>query len=66
MLHRKVILVAEDLENDILLIRRAFASAGVETPLHFVRDGEQVIDYLLGRGDYANRDETTSSPGAEG
>jgi CheY-like chemotaxis protein len=40
------ILVAEDDENDVLLLRRAFDRAGVEGPIHFVRDGEQAINYL--------------------
>jgi CheY-like chemotaxis protein len=40
------ILVAEDNENDVLLLRRAFQQAGVNVPIRFVRDGEQAINYL--------------------
>ena len=40
------ILVAEDNENDALLLRRAFDRAGVEVPIRFVRDGEEAISYL--------------------
>jgi CheY-like chemotaxis protein len=40
------ILVAEDDENDVLLLRRAFREVGSEVPIRFVRDGEQAINYL--------------------
>jgi CheY-like chemotaxis protein len=52
-----VILLAEDLESDVLLMRRAFKKARIVNPLHVVRDGEQVVAYLKGEGQYANRDE---------
>ena len=51
------ILLAEDREDDILLIRKAFASAYIPNPLYFVRDGEEAIAYLRGEGTYANRAE---------
>jgi CheY-like chemotaxis protein len=51
-----VILVVEDREDDILLIRRAFEWASVPNPTQVVRDGE-AIAYLIGEGKYANRDE---------
>jgi CheY-like chemotaxis protein len=54
---RAVILLAEDREDDILLIRRAFAQAYVNNPLHVVRDGAEAIEYLGGEGKYANRAE---------
>jgi CheY-like chemotaxis protein len=52
-----VILLAEDREDDIALIRKAFAKAYVQNPLHVVRDGEEAIAYLQGEGRYFNRDE---------
>src|SRR4051812_7528965 len=52
-----VILLAEDNEDDILLIRKAFKKGGVNNPLHIVRDGEEAIAYLQGEGDYSNRAE---------
>ena len=52
-----VILVVEDREDDILLIRRAFDRASVTNPIQVVRDGEEAIAYLIGEGQYANRDE---------
>jgi len=46
------ILVAEDDPNDTLLLKRAFYKAGVDTPIHFVTDGLEVIDYLQGKAPY--------------
>src|SRR6266566_5950637 len=54
---RGVILLAEDNEDHILLIQRAFTQAGLLNPLYVVRDGEQAIAYLKGGGEYANRDQ---------
>jgi CheY-like chemotaxis protein len=52
-----VILVAEDREDDILLIQRAFAKGEIENPLFVVRDGDEAISYLSGIGKYGNRAE---------
>ncbi len=56
MLPNQHILLAEDDPNDVLLIQRAFQKAGLRDVLRTVRDGEQAIDYLAGRGIYANRE----------
>ena len=55
----RMILLAEDLEDDILLIRRAFAAAKISTPLFVVRDGEEATAYVSGTGKYSNRAEYT-------
>jgi len=52
-----VILLAEDLPNDVFLIRRAVANAGIDNPFFVVTNGEECIAYLHGKGQYANRDE---------
>ena len=52
-----LILLAEDREDDVVLIRRAFAKANVLNPLHVVGDGEETIAYLKGEGQYGNRAE---------
>src|SRR5882724_8819584 len=52
-----VILLAEDREDDIALIRKAFAKAFVQNPLYVVRDGDEAVAYLKGEGRYFNRDE---------
>jgi CheY-like chemotaxis protein len=52
-----VILVAEDNENDVLMLRRAFLHLSVTAPIQYVENGEEVIAYLDGSGKFANRDE---------
>src|SRR5947209_4971065 len=52
-----VILLAEDDEDQIFLIRRALREAGILNPLHVVRNGEEAIAYLSGTDHYANRAE---------
>jgi CheY-like chemotaxis protein len=54
---QRVVLVAEDREEDLFLIRRAFGHLGFATPVQYVRDGEQVIAYLSGEGRFSNRAE---------
>ncbi len=56
MLQNQFILLAEDDPNDVLLIQRAFQKAGMKNVLKVVRDGEQAIEYLSGRDQYANRE----------
>ena len=51
----RLILLAEDDDNDVLLIQSAFKGAGILTPIYVVRDGDEVIAYLKGVGKYANR-----------
>jgi hypothetical protein len=52
---REVILLADDDENDIALFERAFQKADIKNPLHIVRDGEEAIAYLAGKGKFADR-----------
>src|SRR5437868_2030655 len=52
-----LILLVEDKEDDIVLIRRALAKAGVVNPLQVVRDGDEAIEYLAGERKYRNREE---------
>src|ERR1035441_1181024 len=49
------ILVAEDDLTDAYFFQRAFKRAGIPVVLHFVRDGQEVIDYLQGEGQFADR-----------
>jgi CheY-like chemotaxis protein len=49
------ILVAEDDENDVTFLRRAFAKAEIANPLHLVPDGQAAMDYLAGAGTYSDR-----------
>jgi CheY-like chemotaxis protein len=50
-----VILLAEDREDDVVLISKAFKEGLVTNPLFVVRDGAEAIGYLQGEGKYANR-----------
>jgi CheY-like chemotaxis protein len=49
------ILLAEDNENDVLMLRRAARNAKFSSPLQIVSDGEEVVAYLSGNGKYADR-----------
>lgn len=51
------ILYAEDEEFDVLLLEAAFEQVRLVHPLKVVRDGQQAIDYLAGRGRFADREE---------
>ena len=52
-----VIMLADDSQDDILLIQTAFRKGNILNPLQVVRDGEEAIGYLKGEGKYANRSE---------
>lgn len=51
------ILLVEDNEDDVLLMKRALKVAQVINPLFVVEDGQQAMDYLAGTGEYENRRE---------
>jgi len=48
------ILVAEDDEDDRLLMQDALEENRLANDLHFVTDGEELMDYLLHRGNYSD------------
>jgi len=48
-----LILMAEDDADDQLLVQEAFAECGVKEQIRFVANGEELLDYLMGRGPYA-------------
>ena len=54
LLHSAILLVEDD-ETDILLLRRAFRKARIANPLVEVRDGQAAIQYLAGEGAYSDR-----------
>jgi hypothetical protein len=56
-----VILIAEDCEEDVILIQRALAKTKNLYVLHLVRSGEQAISYLSGDGRFGNRGGISSS-----
>jgi CheY-like chemotaxis protein len=50
------ILLAEDDDNDVMLLKMAFGKAGLASKLHRVKDGLEAIQYLKGDGSYADRE----------
>ncbi len=48
-------LMAEDDDNDVYFIERAFKEAQITTPLQRVKDGQEAMDYLRGEGKFTNR-----------
>ena len=51
----KTILLVEDEENDVFFMKYAFKEVGILNPLQVAQDGQEAIDYLSGRGEYADR-----------
>jgi len=51
------ILLAEDNEDDLWLMQQALKKAHLPKPPMVVRDGAETIDYLAGRGKYADRNQ---------
>ncbi|MEO1586336.1 MAG: response regulator [Bacteroidota bacterium] len=56
------ILVAEDDEEDRMLLMDAMQEGRLRNSMTFVHDGEQLLDYLAGRGVYEDR-KTYPMPG---
>lgn len=56
-----VILMADDDDDDFMLTEKALKESKLLNTLIRVRDGEELLDYLKGRGDYA--DKNTVRPG---
>ena len=57
MADEAVILLVEDREDDVLLVKRAFERSAFSNPFQVVRDGEEAMHYLAGEGRYSNRTE---------
>ncbi|HEY9649582.1 MAG TPA: response regulator [Coleofasciculaceae cyanobacterium] len=51
-----IILMADDDEDDCLLAREALAASRLPIELRFVKDGEELMDYLYRRDKYAEED----------
>src|ERR1700722_5166213 len=50
-----LVLLVDNSEEDILLMRAVFERAGRAEPFRSVRDGEEAIAYLRGDGAYGDR-----------
>jgi CheY-like chemotaxis protein len=51
------VLLVEDFDNDVILLQRFWRLEEVGNPLEIVADGQQALDYLAGRREFANRTE---------
>jgi CheY-like chemotaxis protein len=51
----RVILLAEDNPEDVIMLRRAFEQAAITLPIQVVDNGDEAIRYLAGEGRYADR-----------
>ncbi|MGB8702675.1 MAG: response regulator [Thermosynechococcaceae cyanobacterium] len=49
-----VILMADDDEDDRMLTAEALEESRLSNQIHFVKDGEEAMDYLLRRGPYSD------------
>ncbi len=49
------ILVVEDSPDDAMIVGLTFQETGIGNPITILEDGEQAIDYLCGRRQYADR-----------
>jgi len=52
----EVLLLVEDNEHDVFLMKRALGQAEIRNPLFVVSDGQQAVDYLAGNGDFNDRE----------
>jgi CheY-like chemotaxis protein len=54
LIPRSVLLV-EDNEDDVFLMKRLFRKAAIDIPLHIVTDGRMAVDYLSGADAFHDR-----------
>src|SRR3954470_19314632 len=50
------ILIVDDDENDIFFVKRAFTEINVHCTFQMLKNGQEVVDYLSGHGEFANRE----------
>ena len=53
--HPTVILMADDDEDDVFLTQKALQKGDFLNTLYSVKNGEELVDYLLHRGQYTDR-----------
>jgi|ERR1044071_1577059 CheY-like chemotaxis protein len=55
MNENQTILLVDDSENDICLVRAAFRMAELKNPIQETRNGEEALAYLQGEGPFGDR-----------
>lgn len=53
---KMTVVIAEDNDDDLHLLEAALASIACEHTVRIVRDGQEALDYLQGKGKYEDRD----------
>ncbi len=53
-----ILLIAEDDEEDRLILEEASREAGITLPIHCVENGEELFDFLERRNKFSDRPET--------
>lgn len=51
----RTLLLIEDNEDDVFLMRRALRKSNINLPLQVVMDGQEALDYLAGANKFADR-----------
>jgi len=57
------ILICDDDEDDRMLAQQALEAAHISNAVNFVENGEQLLDYLYQRGEYAGESGKAPRPG---
>jgi CheY-like chemotaxis protein len=57
MTTNRAILLVEDNEDDVFLMKQALKSADVKNRLCLVEDGQEALDYLSGEGAFSDREQ---------
>ena len=50
------VLLVEDDDNDVVLVKHTLKKAQIQNPLQVVNDGEEAVEYLKGDGKYEDRE----------
>jgi CheY-like chemotaxis protein len=56
MIPAGAILLVEDNDDDVFLMKHALAAAGIANPIYVVETGQLAVDYLSGAGESQERD----------
>ncbi|HEX9454766.1 MAG TPA: response regulator [Candidatus Binatia bacterium] len=56
MTTNRALLLVEDNEDDVFLMKRALKEAHVSNQLYIVEDGQEALDYLAGTGKFTDRE----------
>ena len=51
---KPIILIADDDPDDRFLVQEAMSETGLKNELFFVKDGQELLDYLNGNGEYTD------------